>query len=509
MQELAGEDRRPGEPGGYQGIGCRRICCSRGSRQHQLVKEHQRVDDDQPDGHDGRRAGRDDVAERDHSVRTSSIPRLNWLMLALHGAAEQSPSRRPLARQTDRRAFLLGGVAAPRRAALSRVQARPRWDASPFSLGVASGDPSDDGVVLWTRLAPDPLNGGGMPPAPVEVRWEVAEDDGCAASSRAAARRRPPTWATPCTWRSRASSRTGEYWYRFHAGDATSRIGRTRTLPRAKDDCRSAAVRVRLVPALRDGVLHRVPPSGDRRSRPRVPPRRLHLRRTGARRPAARGITASSWRRWRTIATATRNTGLDPDLQTAHAAFPWIVTPDDHEVDNNYADAIVRKQRSARCVPDATRRRLPGVLRAHAAAAAFDPVGAEHSALPSRSPTASSRRSSCSTRASSAATRRVATAPRRRARACPIQARRCSGRRRRSGCSTRCRARAARWNVHAAAGDDGQSRPDAGPRRALLHGPVVRLRRARARGCSNSSARAGRPIPSSSPATSTATGSTI
>ena len=79
--------------------------------------------------------------------------------------------------QTDRRAFLVGGVAVIGAGLLSRVQARPRWDASPFSLGVASGDPSDDGMVLWTRLAPDPLNGGGMPPAPVEVRWDIAEDD--------------------------------------------------------------------------------------------------------------------------------------------------------------------------------------------------------------------------------------------------------------------------------------------------------------------------------------------
>ena len=41
------------------------------------------------------------------------------------------------------------------------VLIRPRFAANPFSLGVASGDPAPDGVVLWTRLAPDPLNGGG------------------------------------------------------------------------------------------------------------------------------------------------------------------------------------------------------------------------------------------------------------------------------------------------------------------------------------------------------------
>src|SRR6185369_16540252 len=49
----------------------------------------------------------------------------------------------------------------------------------PFMLGVASGEPTPDGMVLWTRLAPKPLDpDGGMPPAPVAVTWEVGEDHG-------------------------------------------------------------------------------------------------------------------------------------------------------------------------------------------------------------------------------------------------------------------------------------------------------------------------------------------
>jgi alkaline phosphatase D len=47
----------------------------------------------------------------------------------------------------------------------------PKFTADPFSLGVASGDPLPDGVVLWTRLAPDPINGGGMAPKAVTVKW--------------------------------------------------------------------------------------------------------------------------------------------------------------------------------------------------------------------------------------------------------------------------------------------------------------------------------------------------
>lgn len=66
----------------------------------------------------------------------------------------------------------IGSLAAP---LFSRsLLAKPVFRAYPFTLGVASGDPLPDGVVLWTRLAPDPLNGGGMPGQPVEVNWEVS-----------------------------------------------------------------------------------------------------------------------------------------------------------------------------------------------------------------------------------------------------------------------------------------------------------------------------------------------
>ncbi|RYE83141.1 MAG: alkaline phosphatase, partial [Myxococcales bacterium] len=56
--------------------------------------------------------------------------------------------------------------------------ATPAFKANPFALGVASGDPTPTGVVLWTRLAPDPLHGGGMEPRAVGVRWQIASDPG-------------------------------------------------------------------------------------------------------------------------------------------------------------------------------------------------------------------------------------------------------------------------------------------------------------------------------------------
>jgi alkaline phosphatase D len=58
-----------------------------------------------------------------------------------------------------------------------KVLAVPKFSNYPFSLGVASGEPLPDNVVLWTRLAPDPLNGGGMPPYNIPVQWQIATDE--------------------------------------------------------------------------------------------------------------------------------------------------------------------------------------------------------------------------------------------------------------------------------------------------------------------------------------------
>jgi phosphodiesterase/alkaline phosphatase D-like protein len=100
-----------------------------------------------------------------------------------------------------------------------------------FSLGVASGDPDAHSVVLWTRLAPDPLNGGGMGNRPVQVRWEVSADPGMAHILRAGSAlaraedghvvRVVASGLPPGQW----------LYYRFQAMGEASRIGRTRTFP--------------------------------------------------------------------------------------------------------------------------------------------------------------------------------------------------------------------------------------------------------------------------------------
>src|SRR5688572_27441740 len=96
-------------------------------------------------------------------------------------AGNASMSRRVLTLASqcmaDRRQFVLAGASLAVLPWISTVshaarRHKPVFAADPFSMGVASGDPSPDGMVLWTRLAPIPLEGGGMPPESIEVAWE-------------------------------------------------------------------------------------------------------------------------------------------------------------------------------------------------------------------------------------------------------------------------------------------------------------------------------------------------
>ncbi len=140
----------------------------------------------------------------------------------------------------DRRTFVkMSGVSA---AALifglgpftEAAVARQRFSDYPFSLGVASGDPLPDGVVLWTRLAPDPLaedGNGGMPPLKVPVYWEIAEDEGfgkVVQSGEAFAR---PELAHSLHVEVGGLEPAREYFYRFRVGSELSPTGRTKTAP--------------------------------------------------------------------------------------------------------------------------------------------------------------------------------------------------------------------------------------------------------------------------------------
>ena len=254
------------------------------------------------------------------------------------------PTRSPEARfaaTLSRRSLLAGGLALLGASRLSArtVPAARRWQSSPFTLGVASGDPAPTSVVLWTRLAMDPLNGGGMPPAAVDVAWSVADDEKMTRIVRRGTATARPEFAHAVHVEVEGLSPNRVYWYQFRAGNDQSPLGRTRTLPQsgaavarlrfAFCSCQHyetglftayrhmAAEDLDLVFHLGDYIYEN--PGTDKRTRKHV---------------GGELMTLDDYRnrhaQYRT----------DADLQAAHAAFPFIVTWDDHEVDNNYANAI-------------------------------------------------------------------------------------------------------------------------------------------------------------------------
>ncbi|MDA8977308.1 PhoD-like phosphatase N-terminal domain-containing protein, partial [Akkermansiaceae bacterium] len=106
------------------------------------------------------------------------------------------------------------------------------FTSDPFSFGVASGDPDHESVILWTRLAPKPLEpGGGMPKAPVEVHWEIAEDNSFKKIVQSGKVNATPELGHSVHIEPRDLKPDHWYSYRFKSGDATSPVGRTRTLP--------------------------------------------------------------------------------------------------------------------------------------------------------------------------------------------------------------------------------------------------------------------------------------
>jgi alkaline phosphatase D len=124
-------------------------------------------------------------------------------------------------------ALMLAADVRPGRAtASSNTPAAP-----PFTLGVASGDPSHRGVVLWTRLANDPLNGGGMPATPIPVHWRIASDPALRHVVRSGVAIAWPAFAHTVHVRVEGLAPDRWYWYTFRAGREESPISRTRTFP--------------------------------------------------------------------------------------------------------------------------------------------------------------------------------------------------------------------------------------------------------------------------------------
>src|SRR6187455_3262540 len=133
----------------------------------------------------------------------------------------------------SRRTFVLGGLAAAGTMVVPLRGARAAA-AFPFRLGVASGDPGPDSVVLWTRLAPAPLDGdghGGMANADVAVEWQVSST--AAFTTLVASGTVTARYADAHSVHVVAGglAADAEYYYRFRAQGHISAVGKTRTAP--------------------------------------------------------------------------------------------------------------------------------------------------------------------------------------------------------------------------------------------------------------------------------------
>ncbi|SDH89578.1 alkaline phosphatase D [Actinokineospora alba] len=239
----------------------------------------------------------------------------------------------------QRRTFLIGGLASAGATILTASSASAAL--YPFTLGVASGEPNADGFVLWTRLAPSPLNAdglGGMSSANVAVEWQVSTDQYFTTLAASGTFTATQAWGHSVHVELTGLLPGREYWYRFRAMGHISPVGRARTAP-AVGTSPSMKMLFASCSHYEAGYF-----TAYRRMAEENPDLILHLGDYIYEGGAGSGVrTHQPSTEISTLATYRVRHALykrDPDLQAAHAAAPWLVVWDDHEVENNYANLI-------------------------------------------------------------------------------------------------------------------------------------------------------------------------
>jgi alkaline phosphatase D len=217
---------------------------------------------------------------------------------------------------------------------------RSSWSRShlnhdPFGLGVASGSPTADSVVLWTRLlfssARDAI---AMPP--VDVRWEIAHDEKFAQLVQSGIASASPSLAHSVHVEVQGLEADRWYFYRFRVADYLSPLGRTRTFPKPEAKVGKLRLAYASCQKWEDGYftawrhmkeerLDAVMFLGDYiyeypafNSKVRTP-------------SGGWVLTLDDYRQRYALYKS------DADLQAMHATCPWLMTWDDHEVQNDYA----------------------------------------------------------------------------------------------------------------------------------------------------------------------------
>ncbi|WP_213980908.1 alkaline phosphatase D family protein [Sphingomonas sp. dw_22] len=255
----------------------------------------------------------------------------------------------------DRRKFLASAGGLALFAGLDpvgRAWAAPKFYDYPFALGVASGDPWPDGFVIWTRLAPQPLEPhGGMPALGVPVRWEVAEDERFARILRSGEAIARPELAHSVHVEVEGLLPARPYWYRFLVeGGLASPVGQVRTAPAIgalPDRVRLGLAGCQAYPqgwyeAYRhlsqepdlDAVFHYgdyIYEYGQRSS---------IVITDAAGKVVERAHSSDEVYSLDDYRGRYAQYKTDPHLQAAHQAAAFITSFDDHEVDNNWVSAF-------------------------------------------------------------------------------------------------------------------------------------------------------------------------
>ena len=346
-------------------------------------------------------------------------------------ARPRTPRRRPALRPAPlpdrhrrrRRARLRHQPARPR-ARPAPPSSTPRQIAKdPFTLGVASGDPLPDSVVLWTRLAPAPVRAGQRTARRSRRRPVGAGPRRALPPDRQArhATAHPEFHHTVHVEVERPRPRP-RYYYRFRAGSWISPTGRTRTAPAAGDAARLAALRRRLLPGVPRRLLHRATGTSPRRtstssstsattstSTPSTPPA------APATTPTATCPTSSTARRsrWRTTGCGTPSTSptrtCGPRTPRTPSSSPGTTTRPRTTTRTTSPRTTSRRRSSCCAAPPPTAR----TGRTSRCAARSSPQGPDMRLYRRLQLRAGSRSSTSSTPASTAPTRRTATAGRR------------------------------------------------------------------------------------------------
>lgn len=209
---------------------------------------------------------------------------------------------------------------------------------NPFAIGVASGDPQSDSVTIWTRLIVDPQSENTLQ-EPILVTWIIASDPELANVVLSGTTLASPKTAHSVHVRVLNLMPMTQYWYQFNVGSHRSDVGRTRTLASESDEVNELNFAVVSCQHYEQGfftpykflaredldfVIH----LGDYIYEKDSPTQKFrdHL-----------GPEPYNLEQYRMRYAQYKS---DRYLQLAHAAFPWIMMWDDHEVDNDYASDL-------------------------------------------------------------------------------------------------------------------------------------------------------------------------